>query len=77
MRSLSFRQLVKILRKHDKQFVIDVARGKGSHRGIYHPDVDGNESIYTMPCHNEGADIKPVYLRGIKSRFNLPDDIFD
>lgn len=32
---------------------------------------------YPFPCHDDGTEIKPVYLRDIIKYFGLPSDIFD
>lgn len=70
------RELVKKLKRHDKGFEIWPGRGKGSHRILYHPDVNGEPMSYTLPCHNEGADIQQVHINYIRKRFRLPPDFF-
>jgi len=77
VKSYSFRELVKKLRKHDPRFRIDTRRGKGSHRMLVHTDIDGRKQAYPLVCHNEGAEISKVYLVAIRRNFKLPDDFFD
>ena len=72
----SFRDMWRKLRKFDKQFEIHKQRGKGSHRMLSHPNVNGEKAYYPVVCHNEGAEISPVYLKVIIRRFDLPDDFF-
>jgi len=64
--------MLKRLHSVDKEFQIWVDRGKGSHRMA----ALGKNS-YPFPCHNDGSEISPRYLRDIIRRFNLPPDIFD
>jgi len=50
-------EIFRLLRKHDKRFVIYVDKGKGSHRTIFHPDVNGSPRSYPIPYH-KGRDIQ-------------------
>jgi predicted RNA binding protein YcfA (HicA-like mRNA interferase family) len=75
-KTYKFREIAKKLKKHDKQFQVWTQRGKGSHRVIYHPDIQGHPVAYPIPCHNEGSDIKASYLKAIVRRFDLPEDFF-
>ncbi len=68
-------EVIQILRAHDPRFEIYSNRGKGSHRMIYHPDVNGRAASIPMPFH-KGKDVKPGILRSIIRRFNLPADLF-
>lgn len=68
-------EVFKLLRNHDRRFEIWFHRGKGSHRIIYHPDIDGKKVSYPIPYHR-GHDMKKGYLKEIIKRFNLPVDIF-
>ena len=77
MKSITFRELRKILARHDPRFEFFRRRGKGSHRAIEHPDIDGERVIFIVPVHGEGAAIKASYLAKIKRNFDLPQDIFD
>lgn len=77
MKSLSYRELVKRLRKYDSDFKIDPGRGKGSERWLYHPDIAGNAKSYPIKCHGEGMTMKKGSMKAIIRRFNLPKDIFD
>ena len=76
MRADTFRTLRRRLRSHDRRFETST-RGKGSHRTIHHPDVNGRPASFTVPCHDEGSEVKRPYLVGIRRRFALPDDFFD
>jgi len=67
-------QALRELRRFDKRFEIYLS-GKGSHRAIYHPNVEGSPRSYTIPYH-KGKDLLPCYLKGIIARFNLPPNFF-
>lgn len=71
-----FREVWKLLRAHDRRFEQYVARGKGSHRIIYHPSINGRAASYPIPCHSEGDDVKDCYLKALIRRFELPPDFF-
>ena len=68
--------MLKRLRRIDKRYEIVIERGKGSHRMVALP-VGNGEMHYPFPCHDDGTDIKPCYLRDIIKYFGLPKDIFD
>ena len=78
MKSLRWRDLKKILRAHDDRFLFFVGKGsgKGSHRAIEHPDIDGKRVAFTVPVHDDGAEIKTPYKSKIRRNFKLPKDIF-
>ena len=63
-------EVFQILREQDAQFQIWENRGKGSHRMIYHPSIDGQPRSCPVPYH-KGHDVKPGILRQIIRRFNL------
>ncbi|HEY3762283.1 MAG TPA: type II toxin-antitoxin system HicA family toxin [Verrucomicrobiae bacterium] len=65
----------RILKEHDSQFQIFVNKGKGSHRMIFHPNIDGERRSFPIPYH-KGKDLQKGYLRAMIRRFNLPNDIF-
>jgi predicted RNA binding protein YcfA (HicA-like mRNA interferase family) len=65
----------RILRAHDARFQFYDNRGKGSHRMIEHPDIQGQRRACPIPYH-KGRDVKPGILRQIIRRFDLPHDIF-
>ena len=70
------KKLFKILRKHEHRFELDKGRGKGSHALIYHPDINGKEVSYFIPCpRGDKSVIGKAYLGDIKKIFNLPDDL--
>jgi predicted RNA binding protein YcfA (HicA-like mRNA interferase family) len=50
-------------------------RGKGSHRMIYHPNINGQPRSFPIPFHR-GRDIQKGLLKALINRFNLPNDIF-
>ena len=65
----------RILRKHDSRFAFYVDRGKGSHRMIEHPAINGQRASMPVPYH-KGHDLRQGILSAIIRRFNLPHDIF-
>lgn len=75
-RTYTYRQLLKRLRAHDKRFREYREKGKGSHRMISHPDINGQPASYPLVCHAEGDEIRVAYLLAIVRRFNLPRDFF-
>ena len=77
MKVLSYRQLQQRLKAHDPRFQFRKGRGKGSHRVIVHPDIDGKRVLVPLPVHREGADVKKRYLPLIRRQFNLPPGFFD
>jgi predicted RNA binding protein YcfA (HicA-like mRNA interferase family) len=74
-RTYNYRELIAILKDFDAQFVVYVHKGKGSHRMLTHPDVNGRPVSYPLVCHNEGDDIRTPYIVAIIRRFNLPPDL--
>jgi predicted RNA binding protein YcfA (HicA-like mRNA interferase family) len=72
----TFRELRKALKRYDSRFEFYQDRGKGSHRVIYHPDVQGRSAQFPLPCHSEGSDVDSNYYKGIVRRFCLPEDFF-
>jgi predicted RNA binding protein YcfA (HicA-like mRNA interferase family) len=67
--------VIRLLREHDKRFVVLAKRGKGSERMIYHPDINGRSQCYPITFH-KGQDVGKGMLKAIIRRFNLPDNIF-
>ncbi len=65
-----------ILREHDPRFVVLVNRGKGSHRMVFHPSIDGQKRSFPLPYHR-GKEIQRGLLKALIRRFNLPNDLFD
>ena len=63
MKQRDYRYVVGRLRKHDSRFEIHIQRGKGSHRMIYHPDVEGNKRHYPLPHHGPRTAIAPGMQR--------------
>lgn len=70
-----FHKLIKALRKFDPRFEVKVKQGKGSHRQLYHPNINGQAKSFPLVCHGEGDEIDGRYIKEIISRFGLPDDI--
>ena len=70
-----FRELVKLLKKHDKRFEFWAQRGKGSERIIYHPDVEGSPESHPVKCHGRNQDISKGAISSIVGRFKLPKDL--
>lgn len=75
-KAYKFRELVKLLHKHDPRFEIWAERGKGSERMIYHPDVAGRAESHPVKCHGKNQEIRRGALASIIRRFKLPRDIF-
>jgi len=71
-----YREVLKILRKHDADFAEWVKRGKGSERIIYHPDINGRPESFPIKCHGGGTTIGRGVLSALIRRFDLPRDIF-
>jgi len=71
-----YREVIKKLKKHDRRFEEYVKDGKGSHRTIYHPDINGEPKSYPLKCHGENTELSYGYLDGMIRRFNLPEDFF-
>ena len=74
--TLTWRKLTKRLRRHDSRFEFDSVRGKGGHRMIIHPDINGRRVQFPVPVHGEGVDISPYYVDEIIAQFNLDRSIF-
>ena len=73
---LKYRVVIAILTTHDKRFEVDRSVGKGSHRRIYHGDVNGEARSYHLKCYGENDEIQLSHLTRIIRRFELPKDIF-
>ncbi|MXY52673.1 MAG: type II toxin-antitoxin system HicA family toxin [Gammaproteobacteria bacterium] len=72
-----YRDVVAILQRHDRRFEVHLKRGKGSHRMLMHPDVQGRKRHYPVPYHGAKTPIAPGMLREIVRVFELPEDLFD
>ena len=66
---------MRLLREHDKRFEIFSDRGKGSHRMLYHPDIEGQPKSMPLTWH-KGKTLGKGLLKSIVRRFNLPPRIF-
>lgn len=72
-----YRHIVAKLREQDKRFEIHTRRGKGSHRMIVHPDIDGGKRHYPLPYHGSKTPIAPGMQKDLIRIFQLPLNIFD
>lgn len=72
-----YKKLIRALRRQDSRFQVLPRRGKGSHRMIVHPDVNGKAESYPLKVHGKNPEIDGCYVRDLKKRFNLPENIFD
>lgn len=77
MRSISYRKLVKLLRRNKTGIKIEPGRAKGSHRLLVRANQDGSECAYPVPFHGSQTPIPPRMLKDIIERFDLPRNIFD
>jgi len=75
VKTYKLHKLVKVLRKFDSRFELNVRKGKGSHRELYHPDINGQAKSFPLVCHGQGEEIDKRYIKGIIRRFSLPDDV--
>jgi predicted RNA binding protein YcfA (HicA-like mRNA interferase family) len=69
-------EVFRLLRNHDSRFQIFANRGKGSHRMLFHPDINGKSASIPLTYH-KGRDVQKGLLKAVIRRFNLPNDIFD
>ncbi len=76
-RILKFREFIKILKKYDPRFEVLSDRGKGSHRMLYHPDVNGRAESFPVVYHGANKDLKPYVVKDVIERFRLPKNLFD
>ena len=74
-RPCKFRELVRILKKHDKRFEFWGNRAKGSERMLYHPDINGRPESFPVKCHGDNTELRKGVISGIIRRFNLPKDL--
>jgi len=75
-KTFSFDELIKLLQKFDKRFEIYSNKGKGSHRMLCHPDINGKAASYPLKYHGGKTEVKKGHLPAIIRRFNLPNKIF-
>lgn len=74
-RPYKYRDLVKVLKKYDRRFEFHERRGKGSHRMIFHPDVDGSPQSFPVKHHGGNTELRKGVISAIIRRFNLPPDL--
>lgn len=72
-----YRDVIKKLKKYDKNFIFYTNRAKGSERMVYHPNINGKAESFPIKCHGENTEIYKGVLGSIIRRFNLPKDIFN
>ena len=73
--SLTAPDVLKRLKEHDERFEFYKQQGKGSHRMIRHPDIDGREASCPIPFH-ANRDISRPVLKSIIRHFKLAKDFF-
>ena len=66
--------VIRILRDYDPRFCCFEHRGKGSHRMIFHPDIEGQKRSFPIPYH-KWRDLQKGILKALIRRFNLPPDL--
>lgn len=71
-KTYKYRELIKALTEYDKRFKVFEARGKGSERMIFHPDIEGREASYPVKCHGDGTELRKGVISAIIRRFNIP-----
>ena len=77
IKSLRLLDLIRILKKYDKDFEFYRDRGKGSHHWISRPAAPGRKKeSYPMKCHGKNPEIPKRTLKDIRRYFDLPEDIF-
>ena len=74
-RPRAYRDLIRALRDYDSRFEVYERRGKGSHRMLYHPDVDGKPASFPLKYHGDKTELRRGTLSAIVRRFNLPRDL--
>jgi predicted RNA binding protein YcfA (HicA-like mRNA interferase family) len=62
---------------HDSQFVVFSNKGKGGHRMIYHPSIEGEKRSCPIPFHGKTDSISYGVLKSIIRKFHLPADFFN
>ena len=77
MKWQAYSSIVSWLRDHDRRFEIHVRGGKGSHRMVFHPDVDGHKRHYPLPYHGAKTKIAPGMQKDLIRIFRLPPNLFD
>jgi len=75
-KTFSFNELIKLLQKHDNRFEIYLDKGKGSHRMLFHPDINGRSESYPLKFHGKKTEVRIGHLTAIIRRFDLPKKIF-
>ena len=75
-RRLKYRKLEATLKRIDDRFEIYEDCGKGSHRVIYHPDIQGRAESFPLPFHGANTEINPGYISDIIQRFQLNKAVF-
>lgn len=59
-KSLKYRELRKKLKKFGVQEI--KKRGKGSERGLFHPNIQGRPRWYFIKCHGEGKELSKAVV---------------
>ena len=77
MQTISYRKLVRSLRRNKTDIYVEAGRAKGSHRLLVRTNLDGSKCTYPVPFHGNQTPIPPRMLKDIIERFKLPRNIFD
>ncbi len=75
-KALTYQEVLKRLKKHDRRFAFYASGGKGSHQMIEHPDINGEARSAPIPCH-KGKTVSKGVLGSIRRAFDLPKDIWE
>ena len=73
-KTYKFREIVRALKELDSRFEIFADQGKGSHRTVYHPDINGEPKSFPLTCHGDNTDIGTGLMAAFRRRFNLSND---
>ena len=77
MRWREYRDVVAKLKRCDQRFEVHIRRGRGSHRMLVHPDVEGVTRHYPIPYHGMKTPVAPGMQKDIIRVFQLPEGVFD
>ena len=72
---MDYKELVKRLKKYDPRFRVEIGRGKGSHRILFHEDISGEKRSFPVKHHGQKTHQHPKALKEIERRFELPENL--
>ena len=75
LKPYKFLNLIKKLRKHDPKFEVFEDRGKGSHRMLYQPDINGKAVSFPLICHKNNQEFGKNIIADLIRTFDLPDGV--